>query len=335
MKNIGIVGYGYWGKNLVRNFKVLSSCEVKYVCEKDPDLAAKCKELYSAIKVVPDYETLLNDDALDGIVIATPVDTHYAFAKLSLENGKHTLVEKPLTDSHEKAVELKQMADDKGLILMVDHTFLYAGSVKYLKDNVDAGEYGNITYIDSIRINLGLFQHDVNVLWDLAPHDISIVYYLIGQKPKSIQATGISHTNNNIENIAYLTLKYENNLMVHFNCSWVSPVKIRQMLIGGDKKMVMFNDMDPNEKIKIYDTGFKVRSNKDKKIFNADYRVGDIYVPQVPLTEALSLMAEDFINSIINGIEPRSNSELGVHVVEILEIAELSIKNKGQEILLD
>tara|TARA_Y100000991_G_scaffold132689_1_gene100018 strand:+ start:346 stop:1353 length:1008 start_codon:yes stop_codon:yes gene_type:complete len=334
MINVAIIGYGYWGKNLVRNFNALDSCEVTYVCEKDATKAQKCIKLYPKIKVVSDYNILMRDDTSQAIVIATPVDSHYQLAKAALKNGKHVLVEKPLTSSFAEANELMELANSLELLIMVDHTFLYTGAVRYLKEQADNGVFGNINYVDSTRINLGLFQHDVNVLWDLAPHDISICNWLINKKPISVQATGISHTDNNIENIAFLTLKYEYNTIAHFNCSWVSPVKIRQMLIGGDKKMVAYNDMEPTEKIKVYDTGFKVRSDEEKQLFNADYRVGDIHVPKIPTTEALLFMAKDFIKCIIKGTKPDSDVESGVKVVEILEKAEYSIKNKGIEITL-
>lgn len=334
MINVAIIGYGYWGKNLVRNFNALDICEVTYVCEKDATKAQKCIKLYPKINVVSDYNILMRDNTLQAIVIATPVDSHYQLAKAALKNGKHVLVEKPLTSSFAEANELMELANSLKLLIMVDHTFLYTGAVRYLKEQAVSGVFGNINYVDSTRINLGLFQHDVNVLWDLAPHDISICNWLINKKPISVQATGISHTDNNIENIAFLTLKYEYNTIAHFNCSWVSPVKIRQMLIGGDKKMVAYNDMEPTEKIKVYDTGFKVRSDEEKQLFNADYRVGDIQVPKIPTTEALLFMAKDFINCIIRGKKPDSDIESGVKVVEILEKAEYSIKNKGIEITL-
>jgi predicted dehydrogenase len=275
---------------------------------------------------------VLNDDSIDAIVIATPVDSHYPLAKLALEHNKHVLVEKPLTDNYAQALELVDMAKERGKLLMVDHTFLYTGAVRYLKKYAESGDLGNIHYIDSTRINLGLFQHDVNVLWDLAPHDISICHYLINRRPESVQATGISHTFNGIENIAYLTLKFENNILAHFNCSWVSPVKMRTMLIGGDKKMIVFNDMEPTEKIKVYDTGFKVHGDEDKNEFIADYRMGDILVPKIDYTEALSLMAQDFVDSIEQDREPVSNAELGLAVVEILDAAQRSISSNGAEI---
>ncbi len=301
MIKVGIVGYGYWGKNLVRNFNALDTCDLVYVCEKNASLAEKCTKLYPNIKVVSDYAILLNDDTVDAIVIATPVDTHYPLSKAALLAGKHVLVEKPLTSSLAEAEELLELASSNNLLLMVDHTFLYTGAVQYMKKMVDNDAIGRLQYIDSTRINLGLFQHDVNVLWDLAAHDISICLHLMGKDPLSVDAIGVSHTANEIENIAYLTLKFEDNLIAHFNCSWISPVKIRQMLIGGDKKMILFNDNEPTEKIKIYDTGYEAKTDEDRTRILVDYRTGDINVPKIESTEALSLMASDFINCIETG----------------------------------
>ncbi|MDA9715307.1 Gfo/Idh/MocA family oxidoreductase [Bacteroidota bacterium] len=334
MIKIGIVGYGYWGKNLVRNFYYLEGCHIEYVCEKNKNNANKCSSTYQNINVVNDVETLLNDQNVDAIVIATPVDTHYQLAKDALLHSKHVLVEKPLTSSYKEAKELVEIALEKNKILMVDHTFLYTGAVIKLKELVNDNKLGDIQYVDSTRINLGLFQHDVNVLWDLAPHDISISNYLLAKKPISVQASGVSHTKNEIENIAYLTLKYENNIIAHFNCSWVSPVKIRQMLIGGTEKMVVFNDMEPTEKIKIYDSGYQYENDEERNDILVDYRTGDINVPKIKMTEALSFMAADFINSIENNTTPISNAQLGLDVVEILDAAEKSIKNNGREISL-
>ena len=334
MVRIGIVGYGYWGKNLVRNFNASDNCQLIYVCEKSQSDANKCRSLYPNIEVVDDYDLLLNDASIDAIVIATPVDTHYTLSKSALEADKNVLVEKPLTSSYHEAKHLVELANEKGKVLMVDHTFLYTGAVKYMKKAVDAGKIGDIQYFDSTRINLGLFQRDVNVLWDLAPHDISICNHLLNKKPLSVQAIGVSHTDNNIENIAYLTLKYEKNVIAHFNCSWISPVKIRQMLIGGSEKMILFNDMELTEKIKIYDTGYEVQSDDDRNRILIDYRTGDIHVPKVPITEALALMAEDFINAIQTGEKPTSDAISGLNVVEVLDAAEASIKKNGKEIKL-
>jgi len=331
MIRVGIVGYGYWGKNLVRNFNSLAICDLIYVCEIDEKNAQNCRLQYPNINVVSDYNTLLSDDSLDAIVIATPVKMHYPLAKKALEFGKHVLVEKPMTDSYVNAKELVGLAESKAKVLMVDHTFLYTGAVRHMKKIIDRGIIGDFQYIDSSRINLGLFQHDVNVLWDLAPHDISICNYLLNKKPLSVQAIGISHTENNIENIAYLTLKYENNIIAHFNCSWISPVKIRQMLIGGSEKMILYNDMEPTEKLKVYDTGYDYQNDEERNRILVDYRTGDIHVPKVPITEALGLMAEDFINAIETGKKPDSDWQIGLNVVEVLDAAGVSIKNNGKE----
>ncbi|MAJ05743.1 MAG: oxidoreductase [Crocinitomicaceae bacterium] len=330
--NLGIVGFGYWGKNLVRNFNNLDSCDIKYVCEKDFSNAQLCKKLYKKINVVSNYSTLLEDESIDAIVIATPVDTHFTLSKKALNYNKHVLVEKPLTSSYKEALELVSLAENKNKLLMVDHTFLYTGAVIKIKELVEKNKIGEIQYLDSTRINLGLFQHDVNVLWDLAPHDISICNYILDKKLISVQAVGVSHTDNKIENIAYLTLKYENNIIAHFNCSWVSPVKIRQMLIGGTKKMVVYNDMEPTEKIKIYDSGYSHKSKEDISEILVDYRTGDINVPKININEALTLMAEDFINCVNNKSLPVSNALLALEVVAILDAAERSINSNSKEI---
>jgi predicted dehydrogenase len=330
---VGIVGYGYWGKNLVRNFNGLDTCTIKYVCENHSENAKKCAKLYPNLEVVPDYTSLLNDADLDAIIIATPVDTHFDLAKSAMEAGKHVLVEKPMTSDAPQARELMEIAERLNLTLMVDHTFLYTGAVQHMKELVEGDTLGNIQYIDSTRINLGLFQRDINVLWDLAPHDISICQHLIGKKPISVQAVGVSHTGSDLENIAYLTLKYEDDMIAHFNCSWVSPVKIRQMLVGGDKKMIVFDDNQPTEKVKIYDTGYEAKTAEEVNQIKIDYRTGDIHVPKLPITEALALMASDFITAITTGKKPESDAALGVAVVEILAAAQESIKSNSEVVL--
>lgn len=332
--NIAIIGYGYWGKNLVRNFHNLSTCNLHTVVDSDSKQLEKVKQLYPSVNLSTSFEETIKNKEINGVVIATPVDQHYPLAKAALLAGKHVLVEKPLTDSAETARELVALAKKEGKLLMVDHTFLYTGAVRYLKIFIDSGALGNITYIDSTRINLGLFQHDINVLWDLAPHDISICNFLFNKKIISVSATGMDHTNRGIENIAYLTLKYENNLIAHFNCSWVAPVKIRQMLIGGDKKMIVFNDMEPTEKIKIYDSGYQITSIEDENSIKADYRTGDIFVPKISMTEALELMAQDFIAGITEQKVPDSNAMLGLQVVEVLDAAQQSLELNGQEVKL-
>jgi predicted dehydrogenase len=277
---------------------------------------------------------MLQDESLDAVVIATPVSTHYTLAKQALLSGKHVLLEKPMATSVAECEELIQIAEAKSLTLMVDHTFLYTGAVQKIKEIVDSGDIGELQYFDSTRINLGIFQNDVNVLWDLAPHDISILSYLKEEKPVSVNATGISHLKNGIENIAYMTINYASNFIAHFNCSWSSPVKIRQTLISGDQKMILYNDIEPTEKVRVFDTGVGVKSDADRDKLLIDYRYGDILIPKLSTHEALQQVAMDFVESIVSRKTPLSSASIGLHVVRVLEAAEKSIKQKGKEIYI-
>lgn len=332
MINIGIIGYGYWGPNLVRNFTNVSKCRVHSVADGRKERLEIINNNYPLIHTTLFTEELINNNEIDAIVIATPVFTHFELAKKALLAGKHVLIEKPMTSSAAESEELIALALKKGLLLMVDHTFLYTGAVQKIKELIDNQSIGVPKYFDSSRINLGLFQADVNVLWDLAPHDISILNFLVDKKPYSINATGVSHTNNDIENIAYMTVNYNEDFIAHFNCSWSSPVKIRQTLIGGDKKMIVYNDLEPSEKIRVYDTGYQHKTDEEKNKIMVDYRTGDVFIPKLAGQEALLGMAKDFVDCIINKKSPLSNAELGLEVVRILEAAQKSIKNKGQEI---
>ncbi len=332
--NIAIIGYGYWGPNLVRNFSMANDCSVVCVVDSRIDRLIEVKKNYPNIITTSNINDVFNNKDIDAIVIATPVFTHFDLAKKALENGKHVLLEKPMASSVAEAEQLIEIATKQNKILMVDHTFLYTGAVQKMKKMIDDNEIGHIKYFDSTRINLGLFQPDVNVLWDLAPHDISILNYLKPEKPYSVQATGISHTNNGIENIAFLTINYQSDFIAHFNCSWTSPVKIRLMLIGGDKKMIVFNDLEPTEKLKIYDSGYLHKTDDEKNKILVDYRAGDIYIPKIENKEALASMATDFVSAIINNTIPISNYQSGLDVVKILEAAQKSIKNKGKEIII-
>ena len=329
---VGVIGYGYWGPNLVRNFFSAENCIVKAVADARPERLALLAKVFPAVKGVKDADDIINDTEIDAVVVATSVFSHYALAKKALENGKHVLIEKPMTSSVAQANELIELADKKGLTLMVDHTFLYTGAVQKMKEIIDAGSIGNPCYFDSTRINLGLFQPDINVLWDLAPHDISILTYLVDGDPCSINATGISHTRNGIENIAYMTVNYNSDFIAHFNCSWTSPVKMKQTLFGGDKKMIVYNELEPTEKVKIYDTGYNHKTEEDKTRIMVDYRTGDVYLPKVKLQEALSGVANDFVTSITNKSQPVSNAILGMKVVKILEASQESIRNNGKEV---
>jgi predicted dehydrogenase len=329
---IGVIGLGYWGPNLIRNFFLTGSCKVIAIADLQVEKLKKYKTIYPGIETYDNAEALIRNKKIDAIVIAAPVSSHYPLAKAALENDKHVLVEKPMASSVVEAEMLIEIALRKNKILMTDHTFLYTGAVKKIKELIDNDIIGKLKYIDSTRINLGLFQPDINVLWDLAPHDISILSYIYKGKPATAQAVGICHTKNGMENIAYLTLKYQNDLIAHFNCSWTSPVKIRKFLIGGDKKMIVYDDMEPTEKVKLYDTGFEYKSEEDRRRILVDYRTGDIFVPKLSTSEALTGVTNDFINSIINQTTPVSDAVLGLNVVKVLEAAQKSIKQKGVEI---
>lgn len=335
MVNVGIIGYGYWGPNLVRNFFVAKDCCVKAVADSRLDRLQQLGKVYPSIEGVKDAEEIIYNPNIDAIVIATPVSTHFNLARKALAEGKHVLLEKPMTSSVEEAELLVNLAEQKGVLLMVDHTFLYTGAVQKMKELVDSHELGNIKYLDSTRINLGLFQSDINVLWDLAPHDISILNYIVKERPYSVNATGITHTNNNIENIAYLTVNYTSGFIAHFNCSWTSPVKVRMMLIGGDQKMILYNDLEPTEKVKIYDTGYSYSNDEEKNRVLVDYRTGDIHVPKLETSEALLGMANDFVLCVKEKKQPKSSCHLGLDVVRILEASNKSIKNGGREIVLE
>ena len=332
---VGIIGFGYWGTNLVRNFANLPGVILKTVVDKRHERSQFLATLCQSAVFSTDPDDIINDPEIDAVVIATPVFTHFDLAFRSLSKGKHVLVEKPMASNMSEALTLIDLASKQKKVLMIDHTYLYTGAVQKMRTLIDAGHIGNIKYFDSTRINLGIFQPDVNVLWDLATHDISILNFLIKENPVSVQATGISHTNNGIENIAYLTINYGTGFMAHFNCSWSSPVKIRMMLIGGDKKMIVFNDLEPTEKVKVYDTGYNHKTDEDKKNILVDYRAGDIYIPKLDTREALSVMAADFRDAVINGNQPLASDHSGVKVLKILEASQQSIKNKGAEVEIE
>jgi len=333
MIKIGVIGFGYWGPNLVRNFSALDNCLVKTVADLNDNRLAVAKKTFPHIEITKEANDLFNDPEIDGIVIASPVFSHYVLSKKALLRSKHVLVEKPMTNSSAKALELIKIAQKNKKTLMVDHTYLYTSAVKKIKEMITKKQIGDVSYFDSTRINLGLFQPDINVIWDLAPHDISILEYLLNEEPKSVVATGVSHTNNSIEDIAYLTIYYQDNKIAHISCSWTSPVKVRRILIGGTKKMIVYDDNEPTEKIKIYDTGYKFKTEEKEKL-RVDYRTGNINIPKLEQTEALYGVASDFIKAIEKKIEPISNWKIGLSVVKVLEAAEKSIRKHGKEVIL-
>lgn len=335
MIKTGVIGYGYWGPNIVRNFHNHPEIEVVKVCDKSSDRLAALAGTYKGIEGVTDADDILKDEQIDAVAIVTPVFAHFPLAKKALENGKHVFIEKPFTATSDEAKELIDLAARKNLVIMVDHTFLFTGAVRKMKELVDNGTMGDLYYYDSMRVNLGLFQHDVNVIWDLAPHDISIMQYLVpGLKPVSLNATGASHFGRGLEDVAYLTVQYDNNFIAHFNSNWMSPVKIRQTLLAGSNKMLVWDDVEPDYKIKVYDKGVEV--NDKSEIYNLliSYRSGEMFSPKVEQLEALKLETQHFYDAIVNGVKPINGGEEGLAVVEILEASDRSIKNGGAEIKL-
>lgn len=328
MLRVGVVGYGYWGPNIVRNFHVLDGSRVAMVCDKRPEALKKVSKAFPGIAVTTDPCELIRSPEIDVVAVVTPVWLHYELAKAALENGKHVFVEKPFTAKSDQAKELIELAERKGLTIMVDHTFLFTGAVRKIRRLVDDGVLGDLYYYDSIRVNLGLFQHDINVIWDLAPHDLSIMNYVMKAKPEAIVATGQSHLNGH-EDIAFMTVYFPNNVIAHINVNWLSPVKVRTTLIGGEKKMLVWNDLEADEKIKIYDKGVDISSPEGVYELLVSYRSGDMWAPQVEQTEALKLELAHFLKCIEEGKKPVNDGMAGLQVVEMLEAAEKSVKNRG------
>lgn len=332
--NIAIVGLGYWGPNLVRNFCQLDNVCVHSICDINEKRFASIIKNYPAIKTTTDFNEILNNPDISAVVIALPTALHYEYAKKALLAGKHVLVEKPMTSSSAQAEELIELAKKQQKILMVDHTFVYYGPVQKIKEIINSGELGKIYYFDSQRINLGLLRPDANVIWDLACHDISILNYLLEEKPVSVSAVGTCHFGNKKEEIAHLMIKYGTDLVSHVHVSWLSPVKIRQILIGGENKMIYFDDIQPSEKIKIYDRSVKMDLSKETP-FDPVYRSGEIRIPVYNQKEALLLECEDFVECIKTGKQPLTNAESGLNVVKILEACDESLKEKGKEVSLN
>ncbi|TSA44594.1 MAG: gfo/Idh/MocA family oxidoreductase [Deltaproteobacteria bacterium] len=334
MIRIGVIGYGYWGPNVVRNFNIANGSQVTMVCDMNQQSLKKVKKTYPHVRITTDCGELIKDPKVDAVAIATPVFTHYEFAKMALAEGKSVFVEKPFTYTNAQGEELIGLAEKKKLKIMVDHTFLYTGAVKKIKQLVEDNVLGNLYYFDSMRVNLGLFQHDVNVVWDLAPHDISIMDYVLEERPLAVIATGAGHFGRGLEDIAYLTFYYNNNIIAHINVNWLSPVKVRTTLIGGQKKMLVWNDLEPDEKLKIYDKGVQVRTKEGKYNLLVDYRSGDMWAPKIEQTEALKLMAESFVDYIENGIAVVNDGIAGLNIVKMLTAANKSLNNKGKTVYL-
>jgi predicted dehydrogenase len=332
--NIAVVGVGYWGPNLVRNFVNNSSVEKVYCHDVDEKRLSSVCERYPTVTTSSDYDEILNNPSIDAVVLATPVGSHFCLAKQALEHGKHVLVEKPLTSSSKDAGALKNLAAERNLSLMVDHIFVYNGAVRKIKEIIDSGEIGETMYFDAVRINLGLFQHDVNVIWDLAPHDLSIMDYLFDEKPKAVSAVGSNHFNT-LEDIAYLTLLFDDNCIGHLHVNWLAPVKVRTILIGGTQKMIVYDEMETTEKIKVYDKGVEVTTKEGVYKTLIQYRTGDVYAPKFEIIEPLATVVSEFVDSIEANRSPLTDGGAGLRVVKILEAAQKSIENNGAIVNLD
>lgn len=329
MLKVAVIGYGYWGPNLVRNFVENPNVDVLMVADAKEENLTRVSRRYPTIQTTTSADTIFENAEVDAVAIATPVHTHYDLALQALQSGKHVLVEKPMASSSEQAQHLIDEAKKRNLILMVDHTFVYTGAVRKIAELVKSGTLGEVLYYDSTRINLGLFQHDVNVIWDLAVHDLSIIEYVLNKEPRAVSATGISHVQGEPENIAYLTIYYDDNLLAHVNVNWLAPVKVRRTLIGGSKQMIVYDALEPIETIKIYDKGIDIKSTEDIYRTLISYRTGDMYSPKIEATEALQLETQHFIDCIENGTIPETDGLAGLRVVKILEAASKSIQNRG------
>jgi len=333
MIRLGVIGYGYWGPQIVRNFHNLETSQVTAVCDKSPKALRRVQQAYPEIKVSQDSTDVLRSGNNDAVAIVTPVCSHYELAKAALENGKHVFVEKPFTCKASHAAELIELAERKNLKIMVDHTFLFTGAVKKMRQLINDGTLGELYYYDSVRVNLGLFQHDVNVLWDLAPHDLSIMDYLIPEKPEAVVATGETHLNG-VADVAFMTVYFPRKIIAHINVNWLSPVKVRTTLIGGEKKMLVWNDLEADEKIKVYDKGVQVSSGEGVYELLVSYRSGDMWAPKIERIEALQNETAYFVECVTDNKKPINDGEAGLRVVRMLEAADKSLKEKGKIVTL-
>jgi predicted dehydrogenase len=332
MIQMGVIGYGYWGPNIVRNLHALDTVQVAAVCDQSPAAQRRAQRAYPNLRVTSDAVEILRSPCIDAVAIVTPVWTHFKLAKAALENGKHVFVEKPFTASVEQAEELIELAQRKNLAVMVDHTFLFTGAVRKIRHLIDQGELGDLYYYDSTRVNLGLFQHDIDVIWDLAPHDLSIMDYLIRAEPELVVATGGRHLNGHAD-IAFITVYFPHNVIAHINVNWLSPVKVRTTLIGGEKKMLVWNDLEADEKVKVYDKGVQITNGEGVYELLISYRSGDMWAPKVEQTEALKAELAYFVDCIGSNQTPLNDGVAGLRVVKMLEAASESLKCRGEAVL--
>ena len=334
MINVGIIGYGYWGPKVARNFNFCKGAKLISICDLNEKRLNFAKLDYPFVKGHSDPKDMIVSKDLDAVAIVTPVFTHYELAKLALENGKHIFVEKPFTSNVAQGAELINLAHKKNLKIMVDHTFLFTGAVRKMREIIDSGELGSLFFYDSVRVNLGLFQHDVNVIWDLAPHDFSIMNYLIDYEPIALSAWGTEHFDRGLEDVAYVAVHFDDGFIAHFHCNWLSPVKIRKTLISGNKKMLVWDDLSSDEKVKIYDKGVRLKNTEGIHRLLVSYRSGDVHVPHIDNLEALKLEVDYFAECIGKNQNPFNDGEAGLKVVKMLEAADKSLKNDGKKLKL-
>jgi predicted dehydrogenase len=333
MIKIGIVGYGYWGPNLVRNFAETRGAEVAAVAELDRAKLATLQRRFPAVQATTDFQDLLGDPSIDAIVVATPVVSHFQLGMAALKAGKHLWLEKPMTETSLQAQKLVDEAERRGRVLFVDHTFIYTGAVRKMAEIIKGGELGRLYYYDSIRVNLGLFQRDVNVISDLGVHDFSILEHLLGEHPVAVSASGINHFPGTPENLAYISLFYDSGTIAHANVSWLAPVKVRQILIGGSKKMIAYDDLQPSEKVKVYDKGVSFTDDPEQIYeMRVGYRTGDMWAPRLDTTEALRVASEHFVDCLEHGTAPLTNGHIGLRVVELIEAATSSMRGRGETV---
>ena len=333
MVGIGVVGYGYWGPNLVRNLCEIHDATLRWVCDLETERLAGVRKRYPSVQITEDYQRLLDDPLVEAVAVATPVGTHFALAMRALRAGKHVFVEKPIAANTQDAERLVEEAERRGLVLAVDHTFIHTGAVRKMRELIQ-GSLGELYYYDSVRINLGLFQHDVNVIWDLAVHDIAIMDFLLPERPVAVSATGMGHFAGEPENIAYLTLHFPGRLIAHVHVNWLAPVKVRRTLVGGSDKMIVYDDLEPSEKIKLYDrgitlTGPAARHGEKIRQMLVGYRTGDMTAPCIDTTEALTRELNEFVACIGSGMAPIADGRAGLRVVRVLEAATQSMARRG------
>lgn len=334
MVRVAVVGLGYWGPNLVRTFQSVPGCSVTWICDTDAGRLAAMKARWPLIRGTPEVAEVVGDPQVDAVAVATPISTHFPVARAALENGKHVFIEKPLTDRLETARQLAQLAGRHGRVLMVDHTFVYTPAVRMIKKLIDGGDLGDLLYFDSVRLNLGLFQHDANVVMDLAPHDLAIMDYMLPARPTTVQATGIDHVGSGFEDMAYVTLGFDGAMLAHLHLNWLSPVKIRRILVGGTRKMLIYDDLSPDEKIKVYDKGIQIVTAEDGRKALPLYRLGGLHVPFVEREEALQTATRHFVECVMNGSVPLTGADHALRVTGTLCAAQESLSSGGDKVPL-